>query len=188
MPKIIALKTVGPNEIIKFWFEEVDSDLWWQKDLVFDALIINRFSDVHLQACAGQLYTWRDTTEGRLAEIIVLDQFSRNMFRDKKEAFSQDGLALILVQELINLGLDKVLNQTQRSVAYLPFMHSESLVIHKVAEQLYKKLGINSSIDFELKHKRIIERFGRYPHRNKILGRVSTKDEIDFLNEPNSSF
>jgi uncharacterized protein (DUF924 family) len=181
-------KTVEPNEIIRFWFEEIDNALWWKKDLTFDALIIERFSQVHQQACAGELFTWRTTSEGRLAEIIILDQFSRNMFRDKKTAFSQDGLALILAQEVISLGLDNKLTDTQRSFLYLPFMHSESLLIHQVAGQLYKNLGIASSADFELKHKRIIERFGRYPHRNDILNRTSTKDEIAFLTEPNSSF
>lgn len=181
-------ETVEPSDIIKFWFEEIDSALWWQKDLDFDALIIKRFSHVHQQACVGELYQWRSTAEGRLAEIIVLDQFSRNMFRDTKKAFSQDSLALILAQELIALGLDKQLTDIQRSVLYLPFMHSESLLIHGVAGQLYKGLGIASSADFELKHKQIIERFGRYPHRNTILNRASTKDEIAFLTEPNSSF
>lgn len=181
-------KVIKPRDIIQFWFEEIDSALWWKKDLNFDALIIERFSGVHQQACAGELYTWRATAEGRLAEVIVLDQFSRNMFRDEKEAFAQDGLALVLTQELISLGLDKELTDTQRSVLYLPFMHSESVVIHEVAEQLYKDLGNAYSLDFELKHKKIIEKFGRYPHRNKILSRTSTTDEIEFLTQPNSSF
>jgi uncharacterized protein (DUF924 family) len=181
-------KTIEPSDIIQFWFKEIDSALWWKKDLNFDALIIQRFSRVHQQACRGELYTWRSTAEGRLAEIIVLDQFSRNMFRDKKEAFAQDSLALILAQEVVSIGLDKALTQIQRSVLYLPFMHSESFIIHQVAEQLYEKLGITSSCEFELKHKLIIEKFGRYPHRNKILSRTSTEDEIEFLTQPNSSF
>ncbi len=96
-------KVIKPRDIIQFWFEEIDSALWWKKDLNFDALIIERFSGVHQQACAGELYTWRATAEGRLAEVIVLDQFSRNMFRDEKEAFAQDGLTLVLTQELISL-------------------------------------------------------------------------------------
>ena len=181
-------KKIGPNEIIQFWFEEIDSALWWQQDLEFDALIINRFSQVYQQACVGELHKWRATPEGRLAEIVILDQFSRNMFRDKKEAFLQDSLALILAQEAISIGADKCLSDTQRSVLYLPFMHSESLLIHGFAELHYKVLGIGSSFEFELKHKKIIERFGRYPHRNKILKRDSTKTEIDFLTQPNSSF
>ena len=188
MSKESVVKPVLASDIIQFWFEEIDSALWWQKDLTFDALIVERFSDVYRQACAGELYTWRATAEGRLAEIIVLDQFSRNMFRDKKEAFAQDRLALILTQELISLTLDKTLTDIQRSVVYLPFMHSESLVIHDVALSLYQDLGITSSIEFELQHKKIIEKFARYPHRNQILGRTSTVDEVEFLNQPNSSF
>lgn len=179
---------IEPNEIIKFWFEEIDSALWWQKDLEFDALITERFSLLHQQAVAGELYSWRETAQGRLAEIIILDQFSRNMFRDRKEAFLQDNLALILAQEAINLGCNEQLSKVQCSILYLPFMHSESMLIHEVAEQLYKKLAMPGSYDFELKHKLIIEKFGRYPHRNKILQRISTKDEIVFLTTPNSSF
>ena len=188
MSKTTILKPVESSEIIKFWFEEIDSALWWKKDLDFDAVIIRRFADIHQQACAGELYAWRTTAQGRLAEIIILDQFSRNMFRDKQAAFAQDSLALILTQELISLGLDKALTKIQRSVVYLPFMHSESLIIHEVAAQLYKNLDIAYSYEFELKHKLIIEKFGRYPHRNKILGRTSTANETIFLTQPNSSF
>jgi len=186
--EVIMSDKIDPSEIIKFWFEDIDSSLWWQKDLEFDALIKERFAQVHQQAIAGELYLWRETAEGRLAEIIILDQFSRNMFRDKKEAFSQDSLALILAQEAINSGIDKQLSKVQCSILYLPFMHSESIIIHNLAEQLYKKLAMPGSYDFELKHKLIIERFGRYPHRNEILKRTSTKDEITFLTTPNSSF
>lgn len=182
------VEIIGPSDIIKFWFEEIDSALWWQKDLEFDASIIKHFGQLHQQACIGELYFWRATAEGRLAEIIVLDQFSRNMFRDKKEAFAQDSLALILAQEAINSGADKLLSKMQRSVLYLPFMHSESLNIHEIAVQLYKELGVVGSYEFELKHQQIIEKFGRYPHRNVILNRDSTEDEIIFLTQPNSSF
>jgi len=186
--EVAMSKQVSANEIIKFWFEEIDSGLWWQKDLEFDALIIERFSQVYQQASVGELYSWRVTPEGRLAEIIILDQFSRNMFRDKPEAFLQDRLALILAQEAISIGADKALSDVQRSVLYLPFMHSESLLIHELAELHYKALGIVSSMDFELKHKKIIEQFGRYPHRNVILNRESTDDEMFFLTQPDSSF
>lgn len=181
-------KNVNAREIVQFWFEEIDSALWWKKDVEFDALIIQRFSQIHQQACTGELYAWRATPEGRLAEIIVLDQFSRNMFRDNPSAFAQDSLALILAQEAIATGADKYLSDTQRSVLYLPFMHSESLLIHGLAEAYYKALGVESSFEFELKHKHIIDQFRRYPHRNKILNRESTKAEIDFLTQPNSRF
>ncbi|WP_022942619.1 DUF924 family protein [Psychromonas hadalis] len=181
-------KKTDPSGIIKFWFEEIDSALWWKKDLDFDALIAIRFSDVYQQACVGELFSWRITAEGRLAEIIILDQFSRNIFRDKKEAFAQDSLALVLAQEAINIGAAKQLTQVQRSVLYLPFMHSESMLIHQQAEMLYADNGLQASVEFELKHKQIIEQFGRYPHRNQLLNRHSTQHEIEFLTLPNSSF
>jgi len=181
-------KEVSPHDIIEFWFTEIDSALWWQKSAEFDAAMTQRFGELHRQASLGELYSWRVTPEGRLAEIIVLDQFSRNMFRDETAAFAQDSLALVLAQEAIQAGDDKLLPELQRSFLYMPFMHSESLLIHEVAERLFSDLGIASSLDFELKHKAIIEQFGRYPHRNKILNRTSNAAEIEFLTQPNSSF
>ncbi|MCW8832764.1 MAG: DUF924 domain-containing protein, partial [Colwellia sp.] len=126
--------------------------------------------------------------QGRLAEIILLDQFSRNMYRDTPKSFAQDPLALALSQQAIQMGADKALTAVERSFLYMPFMHSESLLIHQQACQLYKDNGIDSNYQFELKHLAIIERFGRYPHRNKILGRESTPAEITFLTQPGSSF
>ena len=110
------------------------------------------------------------------------------MYRDTPRSFASDPLALALAQEAIAIGADKKLNSAERNFLYMPFMHSESLVIHKEAIKLYADNGIESSIDFENKHKIIIERFGRYPHRNEILKRKSTKEETDFLSGPNSSF
>ncbi len=123
-----------------------------------------------------------------MAEIIVLDQFSRNIFRDKPEAFASDALALALAQEAIAAKADEQLKPIERSFLYMPFMHSESLAIHEVAVGLFENNGIASNYDFEIKHKTIIERFGRYPHRNSILGRESTPEEIEFLTQPGSSF
>jgi uncharacterized protein (DUF924 family) len=126
--------------------------------------------------------------KGRLAEIIILDQFSRNIFRDTPQAFANDPLALALAQEALAVDADKALSPTERSFLYLPFMHSESAEIHKVAVMLYGLPGLEDNLDFELKHQTIIIRFGRYPHRNKILGRESTAEEIEFLKEPGSGF
>lgn len=176
------------QDIISFWFKEIEPRQWWAKDDQFDQLIRERFSSVHDQAVKCELFGWRKAPRGRLAEIIVLDQFSRNMFRETPKAFSQDQMALILAQEAISLGIDTKLEIKERSFLYMPFMHSESLVIHDQAETLYRRLGESSSLEFELKHKRIIERFGRYPHRNEILGRDSTQEERDFLQEPGSRF
>lgn len=176
------------QEISKFWFEEIDQSLWWSKDEQFDQKIIERFSDIHEKAIHCELFEWRKIAEGRLAEIIILDQFSRNIFRDSPLAFANDSLALTLSQEAISVQADKELNPTQRSFFYMPFMHSESLKIHEIAMDLYQKNGIQFNLDFEIKHKEIIERFGRYPHRNKILGRVSTEEEIKFLKQKGSDF
>ncbi|MET0356495.1 MAG: DUF924 family protein [Cellvibrio sp.] len=174
--------------ILDFWFKEISQKQWWEKDKVFDQLIKQRFSAVHEQATRGELFSWRATAEGRLAEIIVLDQFSRNMFRDSFLAFAYDGLALVLAQEAIFNGADKSLPIDWRSFMYMPFMHSESLVIHERAVKLFDQPGLEYNLEFELKHKIIIEKFGRYPHRNEILHRSSTPEELEFLRQPGSSF
>lgn len=177
-----------PQMIIDFWFEDIDKSLWWAKDVQFDRLITERFADVHGKALRCELFNWRTTARGRLAEIIVLDQFSRNMYRDSARAFAYDALALALAQEAIAVGADQELTAIQRGFLYMPFMHSESLVIHEVAMVLYKNNQIQSFWDFEIKHQAIIHQFGRYPHRNAILGRPSTPEEIDYLNTPGAGF
>jgi uncharacterized protein (DUF924 family) len=174
--------------ILKFWFEEIDHSLWWSKNDEFDQRIRERFAEIHAQAIRCELFAWRKNAEGRLAEIIVLDQFSRNMFRDSPLSFANDSLALALSQEAISVGADQELSPIQRSFLYMPFMHSESLIIHEIGMDLYKKNEIQANLDFEIKHQKIIKKFGRYPHRNKILGRVSTKEEIVFLKQPGSGF
>ncbi|NMP31995.1 DUF924 domain-containing protein [Thalassotalea sp. M1531] len=176
------------NEILTFWFNEISPQQWWQKDDEFDALIKKRFESIHHKAVNGELSHWRESALGSLAEVIVLDQFSRNIYRDKPQSFAFDSLALALAQNAIAKGFNAELDETKRSFLYLPFMHSESLVIHEQAVHLYKALGNAANLEFELKHKAIIEQFGRYPHRNEILGRKSTEAEIEFLKQPNSSF
>jgi len=176
------------EDVLKFWFEEITPSQWWKKDAEFDQLIAKRFADIHARARRCELYLWRENGRGRLAEIIVLDQFSRNMFRDSPQAFANDQMALVLTQEAVSLGIDLQLPPVERGFIYLPFMHSESIAIHEVAEEIYRKHGGVSGLEWELKHKAIIRRFGRYPHRNAVLGRKSTREEIDFLKQPNSSF
>lgn len=176
------------GDVLDFWFEEIKPAQWWHKDDAFDSLIRKRFAKVHVAANAGELYSWRDNALGRLAEIIVLDQFSRNMYRGNLKAFASDPLALVLAQEAVAGGFDEQLPETHRSFIYLPFMHSESPLIHQRAEELYRAKSGPSNIEFELRHKAIIDRFGRYPHRNKALDRKSTPEEVEFLNTPGSSF
>lgn len=176
------------NEILDFWFNELEPSQWWKKDAEFDSMINNRFGHIYKKAKSGELFSWRETPKGSLAEIIVLDQFSRNIYRDMPGSFSCDPLALALSQFSISKGFDKELSQTEQSFLYLPFMHSESAKIHNEAIKLYEKLDNPASLAFEMKHKEIIDRFNRYPHRNKILGRESTAEEIEFLKQPDSGF
>ncbi|MGF1722396.1 DUF924 domain-containing protein [Vibrio kyushuensis] len=176
------------GDVLTFWFDELGPSKWWIKDNKVDELIRRRFSELHSSAIGCELFEWRESAKGRLAEIIVLDQFSRNMYRDTPESFASDPLALALAQEAVKLGQDSDLNATERSFLYMPYMHSESLKIHDVAVELYKSNGIEANLEFEIKHRDIIAKFGRYPHRNNILGRTSSKEEIEFLTQPNSSF
>lgn len=176
------------KQVLRFWFEEIKPKQWWLKDEAFDQLIKDRFLSLHRQAAAGELYAWRQSATGRLAEILILDQFSRNMFRGTAAAFAQDALALVLAQEAVARGCDRQLPQQQRAFLYLPYMHSESALIHQVALELFEQLGLPSSLNYEIRHQEIIARFGRYPHRNPILGRESTAAERAFLQQPGSSF
>ncbi len=176
------------KDILNFWFEEIQPEQWWKKDNAFDLLITERFSQVHFMATRCELFEWRATAKGRLAEIIVLDQFSRNMFRGSPQSFAYDSLALALAQEAIAAGAEGQLSQIERNFLYMPFMHSESLKIHDVAMELFTKNGIENSLDYEIRHRKIIEQFGRFPHRNAVLGRISTVEEIEFLKQPGSGF
>jgi uncharacterized protein (DUF924 family) len=177
-----------PERILKFWFSEIDSKQWWKKDENFDQLCHERFFDLHRQAALGELFHWRDHASGRLAEIIILDQFSRNIFRDTAQAFAYDPMALVLAQEAVRSGADQRLDPAQRAFVYMPYMHSESAVIHDEAVRLMSTLENNGTLKAELRHKEIIDRFGRYPHRNQVLGRTSTAAELAFLQQPGSSF
>ena len=175
-------------DILHFWFDELTPKQHFEKDPALDDAMRKRFGSTLEAAARCELYAWRITTAGRLAEIIVLDQFSRNLFRDTPRAFAQDALALVLAQELVASGQDRSLPVTQRAFAYLPYMHSESVVIHEQAVQLFAQPGLEGNLDFEMRHKAILERFGRYPHRNQALDCPSSAPEQAFLSEPGSSF
>ena len=176
------------QQILHFWFEEIEPRQWWAKDKAFDRLIKGRFGELLKQAAQGELYLWRSSAQQRLAEIILLDQFSRNVYRDTPAAFAQDPMALALAQEAVAGGALLQLNAAQRSFLLLPYMHSESKLIHQLAEKLYRQHAPDNNYQFELKHKAIIDRFGRYPHRNAILGRQSSAAELAFLQLPGSGF
>jgi uncharacterized protein (DUF924 family) len=177
-----------PQPILHFWFEELTPKQHFVKDAALDETIRARFGDTLEAAARCELFAWRATPEGRLAEIIVLDQFSRNVYRDTPRAFAQDALALVLAQDLVASTQDRNLPTAQRVFAYMPYMHSESALVHAQAALLFAQLGMEDNLRFELLHKSIIERFGRYPHRNAILGRSSSAQELEFLSGPGSSF
>lgn len=179
---------MNSNDVLDFWFEELQPTDWWKKSAELDTTIEKRFGELHQQARQGELFTWRDKPKSSLAEIIVLDQFSRNIFRDSAKSFAQDPQALTLSQLAIDKTFDQKLTQVERQFMYMPFMHSESTVIHEQAVKLYSALENGYGHEFELKHKVIIDRFGRYPHRNQVLNRESTEEEQEFLKQPGSSF
>lgn len=186
--------------VLKFWFDDNNEPYWFEKNDAFDKQIEDKFGEIWQAAKRGECASWRhsdsqiDTNSpvtnlaGRLAEIIVLDQFSRNICREQACAFAQDNMALVLAQEAIHQPYFADLPMQWRQFMILPFMHSESLAIHKNNVVLFEQLDDANTLDFEHKHLAIIERFGRYPHRNAVLGRQSTSDELAFLQQPDSSF
>lgn len=177
-----------PHMIWTFWFQEADPKQWWKKDAEFDADIRRRFTAVHQAACAGELFSWRADARGRLAEILVLDQFSRNIFRAQPQAFASDPQALVLTQKAIERGVIELLPEAQAAFILMPIVHSESLVVHDAYASWFERAGFEGTRRSEQRHRHILERFGRYPHRNAVLGRRSTADETAFLLEPASSF
>jgi uncharacterized protein (DUF924 family) len=174
--------------ITDFWFDAAAAQQWWRRDDEFDRQIGQRFGTVHAQASRCELYFWRTAALGRLAEIIVLDQFSRHIYRTTAQAYAFDSLALALAQEAVAAGVAKTLDATRKAFLYMPFMHSESLTMHEIAVELFSETGLASNLQFEYRHQAIIARFGRYPHRNAVLGRPSTSEEIAFLKTEGSSF
>ena len=176
------------EEILRFWFAEIDPKSWWEANADFDRLIDSRYRDTLNKAARAELHAWRAEPRGRLAEVLVLDQFSRNIHRNSPLAFAQDPMALALAQEAIACRADVALAPIERCFLYMPFMHSESKQIHEWAVRLFRENGLEDNYQFELRHKAIVDRFGRYPHRNAILNRASTAEEIEFLKQPGSSF
>lgn len=169
------------SDVLDFWFDQLSSDDWYSKNDSLDLKMVEKFIVIHSQAISGELYHWRNEPLGRLAEIILIDQFSRNIYRDDAKAYSTDGMALVLAQETIRGNYHKNFETTHRQFLYMPFMHSESRVIHETALKLFSEPGLEVSLKYEIEHKQIIDRFGRYPERNKILGRVNTPDEEVYI-------
>lgn len=186
--------------VLDFWFGAPDSaeygqlrKVWFKKDAGFDALLRERFGALIEAGTAGELDGWTQTACGTLALLIVLDQFARNCHRGSARAFASDGSALALARQLVATGADRELpTRFHRVFAYMPFEHSESIADQRESLRLFAELAPEPDCaefhDYALRHAKVIERFGRYPHRNAVLGRVSTDAELAFLREPGSSF
>lgn len=169
------------KDVLNFWFEEITSDEWFNKSDALDLKMVEKFIVIHSQAVAGELAFWRNEPLGRLAEIILIDQFSRNIYRDDPKAYASDGMALVLAQETIRGNHHQNFEIRHKQFLYMPFMHSESKVIHESAVKLFSEYGLENNLKYEMEHKSLIDRFGRYPERNKILGRLNTPDEEIYL-------
>ena len=173
-------------EVLCFWFEEHPKD-WFVKNPAFDAEILFRFRALHEAAAAGRFAHWADEPGSCLALIILLDQFPRNLFRGEARAFATDALARAAAREILRRGWDRQMTQSERLFAYLPLEHSESLADQVLACELMKDFDADQ-LRYAIRHREIIERFGRFPHRNGVLGRESTAAEIEFLAQPGSGF
>ncbi len=189
----------APEEVLAFWFgcegEEGYGEFreaWFSRNPDFDHEVRDRFEDVYEEAVAGGLEAWKEEAESCLALIVVLDQLPRNMFRGDPRTYAADGLALAAARYAIERAYDRELSPFQRMFLYLPFEHSEDLEDQRRSVELFRRLaedtGSEDLLVYAVRHMEIIERFGRFPHRNEILGRRTTPEEAKFLEEPNSSF
>lgn len=187
------------REVLDFWFGAPSSGgfgvarkEWFRKDTAFDALIADRFAALHARLEGGESAGWEDTPASLLARIVVLDQFSRNMFRGTPRAFASDAIALACARLMVGQGWDMDLLPVQRMFVYLPYEHSENLADQERCLELMQRVAVDPALadmpQWAEKHRVVIARFGRFPHRNAILGRSSTPEEIRFLGEPGSSF
>lgn len=208
-----ASKRPGTNSMIEyktvleFWFGEGATNMevleqmapvWWKKDTGLDEEIRTRFEPALLMLVNGELDHWLETETGHLAQVILADQFSRNMYRDTADAFATDPLAVDLTLQGLESAIDLGLRLVERAFLYMPLMHAESLEYQEEAVLLFANLEnqatsqekkyFRNNLDFAIQHRDIIERFGRFPHRNRILGRESTLEELEFLQQPGSSF
>ncbi|CAN7162106.1 DUF924 domain-containing protein [Devosia sp. LjRoot16] len=176
------------DDILNFWFVEHGEPDWFGGKPEFDALLAERFGETYAAVARGEAAWWRASPSGRLAEIIVLDQFCRQLHRKRPEAFASDAMALRLAQEAVALGDDMRVEPRRRTFFYMPYMHSEDLAVHDEAIRLFTALGDEDTLKYEIMHRDCIARFGRYPRRNAALGRVSTPDEIAYINSGDGMF
>lgn len=175
------------QEVIEFWFETISPKQWWYGGQEFDRAIEKRFKSIHLRAAKGELYAWRESAQGALAEVLLLDQIPRHIYRGRSQAYAYDGQALMLSQVAIAKGQDQELSAPQQQFLYMPWLHSESLFIQEQAVALFKQSQIKG-LQSALKHWQVIQTFGRFPHRNEVLGRESTECERIYLEKNPNPF
>ena len=191
---MVATKSMTADEVLEFWFHETDPENWFERSDAFDQIIRDRFCEAVEAARGGGLSDWHDTPRGCLAVIILIDQLSRNIYRDSPLAWSADDVGLACAKRAIAHAYDVDLGLDERKFLYMPLMHSETLDDQEQCVELFRTLAAEGaddgdvSLEFAIRHRDIIARFGRFPHRNEILGRESTPEEIEFLKEPNSAF
>lgn len=177
-----------PDDVLSFWFSEKVKPLWFKQDPEFDQEISQRFFDAYQLASAGKLDNWHQNPGSILALIILLDQFPRNMFRHNAQAFATDRQAVELTQYALAKNYEQELSTEKKVFLYMPLMHSEDFEHQTRSVELFQQLGKENNLKFAIKHQEIVARFGRFPHRNNILGRESTSAEKEFLTQPGSTF
>lgn len=177
-----------PSDILDFWFTELTPAQWYRSGPAIDLDIVRRFQPLYGELSRNVPGDWTMTARGTLAAIIVLDQFPRNMFRATPQAFATDDKALALSAQAIARKFDEGLAQREKQFLYMPYQHAEDRQVQARSLELFAALGDPAILGFAKSHHDIIARFGRFPHRNAILGRVSTPEELEFLKEPGSSF
>jgi Uncharacterized protein conserved in bacteria len=175
-------------EVYAFWFKNLTRKDWFVKNEALDETLRTRFLDTHLSLARGEIEPWRKKPQDWLSAIVVLDQFSRNMFRGTPLAFAADWIALREARLAVEAGADQQVSPDERAFFYLPFEHSEDLADQDLCVELFAKLGDAEYLDYAERHRAVIKEFGRFPHRNAILGRELTNAELDYLAKPGAGF
>lgn len=173
------------SEIIDFWFSDEVRPMWFNSTPEFDALLHERYEQTWGRARAGVYDHWAQESLSALALVIILDQFPLNMFRQDARQYSTEAHARTIAGQLIDSGRDQRLSDRQKAFLYLPYMHSETLQDQDFAVEMYQKAGLEENLRFAHHHRDVVKRFGRFPHRNKVLGRQSSEDEIEYLKNSN---
>ena len=181
-------KICAPEDVYSFWFEKCSREQRFQSTLSLDEEIRDRFRDTHLALAGGVIGSWHASPENRLAAVIVLDQFPRNIYRNTPLAFATDGLALREAKLAVDAGADRLVDKECRTFFYMPFEHAEDIAEQERSVSLFQALGDAEYLDYAIRHRDVIASFGRFPHRNAIIGRASTAAELEYLARPGAGF